>query len=280
MTESERGEIPQTRKSYIVMTRCEHVLTRVRTYTNWPTLVWPLTRLLPRERVMNTRSGRHIYVRDIFGPDFTVVHEQFFRNDYMFTPAMLKNASPIIIDCGANIGAFSLFALSAIKAKGGKIFAYEPDELNFEILQKNIALNEAESIIISHKEALHTQSGEQEFFLSKQAYAHSLVREQLDGEERGASKVACTTIESIINTYSLEVVDLIKMDIEGSEYEVLYQLPAALYQKIKNIVLEIHVRSGYAPGELVRFLEEQGFSVSRSSGNSHVYTARRDCRTL
>ena len=75
--------------------------------------------------------------------------------------------------------------------------------------------------------------------------------------------------------YALTVVDLLKIDIEGSEYEVLYQLPAALYQKIKNIVLEIHVRSGYAPGELVRFLEKQGFTVSVSPGNPHVYAAKR-----
>ncbi|HCB35324.1 MAG: hypothetical protein A2W52_01145 [Candidatus Taylorbacteria bacterium RIFCSPHIGHO2_02_49_25] len=257
------------------LTRLQHVLSRVRTYVNWPTVVWPLNRLLPKERIMRMRNGSRLFVRDVFGPDGVVVLEQFFRDDYGFANIDLSARAPVVLDLGANIGAFSIFALDAVRARGGKIFAFEPDEANFKVLQKNIALNNAEGIIIPVKEAISESDGVQEFFLSGQAYAHSLVKEQLHGKSVGSQRVPCTTIESILTRYALPRVDLIKMDIEGSEYEVLYQLPAALYQKIRNIVLEIHVQTGYAPEELIRFLEKQRFTVSVSSGNSHVYAATR-----
>ncbi|MDO8594371.1 MAG: FkbM family methyltransferase [bacterium] len=258
------------------MTKFEHVMSRVRTYKNWPTIVWPLTRLLPKERTLKTRNGPSLYVRNVFGPDAVVVHEQFFRDDYGFSKIKLARSVPIVLDLGANIGAFSLFALEAVRQRGGKIFAYEPDESNFKILQKNIALNQGAGVIIAIKEAIHTSEGGQEFFLSAQEYAHSLVEEQLGGASVGSQKVQCTTIEKVLKKYDLEAVDLLKLDIEGSEYEVLYQFPPELFKKIRNIVLEIHLHSRYSSKELVSFLEKQGFIVSVSLGNSNVYTARKD----
>ena len=149
------------------------------------------------------------------------------------------------------------------------------NESNFKILQKNIALNQADGVIVPNMEAIYTSEGEQEFFLSGQAYAHSLVKEQLYGASVGSQRVPCTTIENVIKKYALEMVDLLKLDIEGSEYEVLYTLPVALYKKIRNIVLEIHEHSQYSREDLVQFLQARGYHVLISPMNSHVYSVTR-----
>src|SRR3990167_2652221 len=62
-----------------------------------------------------------------------------------------------VIDIGAHIGSFSIFA--ARDAQGGKGYSFEPDPANFAQLTKNINANRAENVTAS-KRAVYTTSGE------------------------------------------------------------------------------------------------------------------------
>ncbi len=86
----------------------------------------------------------------------------FFHDDYNLKSLIIKSESPIILDIGANIGAFSILANSLFKK--AKILAYEPEESNFKIIKKNINYNNIQEKIFPYRMALSTKEGEQEFF--------------------------------------------------------------------------------------------------------------------
>ena len=52
----------------------------------------------------------------------------------------------VVIDCGANIGYYSLL-FSKLVGDSGKVFAFEPDPTNFSLLQKNLKENNIKNVI-------------------------------------------------------------------------------------------------------------------------------------
>jgi FkbM family methyltransferase len=218
------------------------------------------------------RNNAKLYIRNIFGPDFVVMHEMFSRDDYGIKSIKFNHIQPVIIDVGANIGAFSVLA-GVLYRGGAKIFAYEPEEQNFTILCKNIDLNSMHNI---HplQQAVATVAEEQEFFISPYNYSHSLSRQHLK-QIVDSKKINCTTITNILEDNNLEYIDFLKMDIEGFEYEVLFSLPESTYRKIFNIAIEIHNRSDYNKEQLVSFLRYNKFKITQSITNENVYLAKK-----
>ena len=249
----------------------KHVISRVKAYKNWYSIVWPMTRLLSRERILETRAGPMMYVRNIFGPDFVVVHEMFFRDDYGVRELHLNVSEPVIVDAGGNIGVLSLLALATYP--NARILCYEPEASNLDIIRKNVRLNAAEKHITCFKEAIDNTTGMKTFYLSQAEYAHSLEK-SADSRHAGEISVATTTIERIMQDNHIKRLDLLKLDIEGTEYSVLRNLPLELYPRIKNIVLEIHDHPSEKKEDLVRFLAEHGYAVAQSGTNPHVFLAQ------
>ena len=253
------------------ISRFAHVLTRIKVYRNWYSLVWPLNRLGGEDRVIQVRNGPKIYVRSIFGPDWVVVYEMFYRDDYQIAHLPL-GIKPVILDIGANIGAFTVLASHCFK--DATIYSYEPAATNFEILKKNIALNDILNRLKPFQMAISTNSGEETMTYSDLEYAHSLIADQVETERVVKSeKVTCTTIADIMKDNSLDIIDLIKMDIEGLEYEVLFGVPDEVYKKIRYIALEIHDHKEYTAAKLIEFLEQKGFAVKRAPDHAKVYIA-------
>lgn len=251
----------------------KHVISRIKAYRNWYSIVWPMTRLLPKERILKTRAGPKMYVRNVFGPDFVVVHEMFFRDDYGARKLHLNVKEPVIVDAGGNIGAFSLLALALYP--GARIFCYEPEASNLEAIKKNIKRNGADGHIKCFGEAIDSTAGTRTFYLSKAEYAHSLEKSADSSPHVGEVLVKTTTIERIMQDNRLATIDLLKLDIEGTEYSVLYNLPRKIYPDIRNIVLEIHDHPSEKKEALITFLAEQGYTVTESGTNPHVFLARR-----
>lgn len=112
-------------------------------------------------------------------------------------------------DCGANVGAFSLLALS----KGATVEAFEPDPFNCEILELNVKRNNFKCAI--HQVALvHNDKKEATLFSGKNGnYWRNSLLKNWDGK---GLKVPCRNFESA-------VVDgaCVKMDIEGAEMPII-----------------------------------------------------------
>lgn len=130
------------------------------------------------------------------------------------------------LDIGANIGATAYF----IADKVSQIYCFEPDEDNFNILRRNV--KHIPNVHI-HKYALVGNNDlTREFFLNtqKNKAAHSFI------VKRGRDKtvVDCKNINKTIRQFRINI---IKIDVEGAEYELLTYMN---FDNIDELVFEYH----------------------------------------
>jgi len=142
----------------------------------------------------------------------------------------------IIIDCGAHIGMFSLFASQKV-GHHGKIIALEPDDENYKELLGNIKLNNVKNIIAVNK-GVWDKNAELNFEGS--LGVSSTISQRESGE-----KVLVSTIDNIVKEFKLKRVDFIKMDIEGAEIEAIIGAKKTLKNNNVNLAIaSYHLRDG------------------------------------
>ncbi|MFM7885085.1 MAG: FkbM family methyltransferase, partial [Microcystis panniformis] len=75
-------------------------------------------------------------------------------------------------------------------------------------------------------------------------------------------QVACEvrTLSSVINELGIDSIDLLKIDVEGEEYEVFQGIEAKDWPKIKQIVAEIHDKKGRLK-QISQMLADNGFKI-------------------
>ena len=89
-------------------------------------------------------GGRKLKVNLRSDADQSVFEEIFKDCDYRILDEVIKNASDAIIDVGAHIGLFSLYA--SVLNPDVPIFAFEPDIDNFLLLKENLKLNNVKNV--------------------------------------------------------------------------------------------------------------------------------------
>lgn len=167
---------------------------------------------------------------------------------------LAPDADDALLDIGANIGAVSWRFLNAGVRR---VVAVEPEPANFAILQKNLASAGSRSVAI--QAAVAAADGRRQLWVhsGRNKGMHSIVPHS----GRRPIAVRAVTLQRLIATYRPT---LLKIDIEGGEYELMAPL-GALPGQIRGIALELHLsrggwRSDAAPA-IVRQLAEQGFSA-------------------
>jgi FkbM family methyltransferase len=183
--------------------------------------------------IIRTHDGLSIAVRrNIY--DARIIREIFVDKPYIrhFT----LPAEPVVVDIGGYIGDFSIYAVKYLNAR--RVIVYEPTAENFRILKQNIENNSFQDRITAVNKAV---SDSDEIILSTQV---------LDGEEVHASRylyqdaehrrIPSVTLAELFEEHQLDLVDLLKVDCEGGEYDIFASVLADLFGRIKNIVFEYH----------------------------------------
>lgn len=167
-----------------------------------------------------------------------------------------------VMDIGAHIGAFSVRAAGL--APRGHVYAYEPSSKNFALLTKNRTLNKANNL---HVEASAVSGRKGKMTLYTPA-GNPIMGSLLQGTSTHTETVNVTTITDIIAAHHIERIDLLKMDVEGAEYDILFSCPNATLAKIKRLVMEYHEFDGEKRNrlDLARLLEAHGFHVLVEKG--------------
>jgi FkbM family methyltransferase len=173
------------------------------------------------------------------------LHEIFVEDIYK----QQLPSRPFIIDCGANIG------LSVIYMKrlypDATIIAFEPDEKNFSLLQKNIAAFGYENVE-ARQEAVWTDNTVLQF-----AGEGSMSSRIDTGSSRNTLSVKAVRLRDFLN----RPVDFLKIDIEGAEFEVMNDIAGHLHF-VQHLFVEYH-GSFAQNSELARLftlLVDKGFS--------------------
>jgi FkbM family methyltransferase len=143
---------------------------------------------------------------------------------------------PVVLDCGGHIGSFTLFIKS--HWPNAKIFTLEPVPDNLDLLQKNLTANNLTDVTIIPL-ALYGQSGT--FYIDlvgKQFDAVSLSSER--PQHNSFITVEALTLPEVMRQYDIPLIDLMKLDVEGAEYNIFEHSLAAIGANTKRIIMEFH----------------------------------------
>lgn len=219
------------------------------------TIVDPQTGISPAERARLLAFPAFVPGEaDFFGKPFSFSHGPSFIHsvDEIFEEEIYKFTSetetPYILDCGANIGLSVLYFKKLFPSC--EIIAFEPDENIFRILEKNTAYLEKVKL---EKKAVWTEDTTLEFF-SEGALAGSLVTDF--GQKNDIIKIQAVDLKKYLN----RKVDFLKIDIEGAENSVFFDIADHL-RLVQNLFLEYHGLIGEPQnlGEILNLLKEKGF---------------------
>ena len=129
------------------------------------------------------------------------------------------------IDCGANIGYYSLIA-SRIVGRDGTVFSIEASERIYRDMLTNLELNRCVNVKPIHAAAAG-EEGELSMFLAHESnLGHSTTVSSLADKEGMAfeTKVHADTLEELVGPANLRNARMIKLDVEGAERTVLAPL--------------------------------------------------------
>jgi FkbM family methyltransferase len=240
------------RKTRFLLVRLRGLLLILKNYDNWPLVVLDHLHVIAKKEVIyKLNNGLRIFIRtkDV---DRQLVNTLIIGKEYNPKGFEIKEKD-IVIDIGAHIGIFSLFA--ARQARKGKVLAYEPSSQNFSLLQRNIKLNKANNVI-AYRSAVSKHNNKIRLYLSDYAVLFNIFDRSLEYEE-----VQSTTLVNIFKRNNLARCNFLKIDCEGAEYEILMTTSSLTLKKIDKIVFEYHERKGVELGDLLDFLENNSFEI-------------------
>jgi len=191
--------------------------------------------------------------------DFAMANELFLDRQYRFCDEAIKKAKNCIIDIGGHLGFFSI--LASILNPNVPIYSFEPHIGNYALLKENLKNNRIKNVYPKQL-AVSDKTGEAELKLSKEDLNHSLAMAiEPTGETQ---KVQTITLERIFAKNNANICNLLKLDCEGSEYEIIYSAPKSIFSKINNIFLEYHDwEKSDNSDKLKSYLQSVGYKVQK-----------------
>lgn len=185
------------------------------------------------------RSSRYqsdIYIRDKFADKYTfkqVFMEDQYNFKFPFTPSTM-------LDGGANIGLASVYF--AHRFPNTKIVAVEPNEENFKMILKNT---------VNYPNVFAKQGGiwndnKRLAIIDKAAYDNSFMVTEV--AENTSDSLPAFSIHSIMQEQGWSTLDVLKLDIEGSEKEVFEKNVEEWLPHTRMLIIEVHdnMRKGAA----------------------------------
>ena len=171
----------------------------------------------------------------------------------------------VIIDIGAHVGLFALFA--SLNLHKGKIISIEPHPKNFNLLKENISNNKFHNIEVINK-AVTNRSKSLELFVNPfDDSAHSI-----HGDGNNTIQIKGIALTEVMQENGISKCDMLKMDCEGAEFEILESLSDEELLKIDKICLEYHIKEHDVSllHQLKKRLEKMNYKVIIKSTNKFL----------
>ena len=189
---------------------------------------------------------------DVWGFSYSALdflfREVFIAREYFIET---RNRPPIIVDCGANIGMSVLYFKHLFP--DARIIAFEANPNAFRLLQKNVEANQLRDVEL-HNVALSDHDGDVSFFISPDPGT-------LLGSTRSdrGGNIELTVEARKLSRYILdeEEVELVKIDVEGSESSLVSELiESSTLGRANQYIIEYHHRINADPSRLGDFLKK------------------------
>jgi FkbM family methyltransferase len=142
----------------------------------------------------------------------------------------------VVLELGANRGYYVLIESDKLSDKG-YIYAVEPGPNNFEILKRNITLNNIKNVEVSNL-AISDKKGTAKLYFGQACNLHSLIKSKHDSEDDFV-EVQTDTVDNFLK--GKKPVTFLRMDIEGFETELVSGMRETLKSKhFTKMFVEIH----------------------------------------
>jgi FkbM family methyltransferase len=195
------------------------------------------------------------------------VNEIFRQQVYLFRA---KSSVPFIIDAGANIG-LSIIYFKLLYPESS-IVAYEPDPLVFELLQKNVS-----TVAFTRIDLRNVAAWVEDTTLT--FYKEGSLAGSTEVDFSRKNDTCSVRAERLKNVIQSRQVDFLKLDIEGAENKVLFDIENEL-RNVDRLFFEYHCVPGTKQelGNLLNMIERSGFrySINGTYGADHPFIRPKD----
>jgi len=234
------------------------VLEAIKQIENWPDYFLDFLSLRRNGLIIYRMKNGLKYAARAGTSDRAVITTVHLADDYGINKISFP-PDAVVIDIGSHIGIVSSFIANKVK----QVFSYEPVPENYRMLLKNLELNGLSGKVRAFNSAVSGRNGKLRIFLSKDmTCSHSAY-----GNGKESIEVPAVSLKDVFDSNGIKECELLKIDAEGSEYEMLYGLPQSYFKGIRRISIEYHAigGEGHDPESLMRFLEILGYRVRRWS---------------
>lgn len=179
-----------------------------------------------------------------------------------FETEFLKNEikkGDTVLDLGANIGYYTLL-MARLVGKEGKVYAFEPEPDNFELLTKNVKTNGYTNVVLEQK-AVSNKSGKVKLFLSEEHKSdHQIIGST---ENRNFVEVDAVSLDDYFN--NSEQISFIKSNIQGAE-GLAIQGMSDIFRRSENMKMIVEFfplllkNIDVEPSSFLEMLSNSGFS--------------------
>lgn len=206
---------------------------------------------------------------------FGIFLNGFENRELSLFQALIKEGD-VVVDAGANIGLYSIVG-SRVVGQSGKVYCFEPSGKTFDILVKNIELNQCRNIHpvnfgLGEKRVEKMELFQEKGYGDAERYVSSPHSADLKAGGTPHSKAVLSeviSLDSLDHFYSqlnLSRVDFLKIDVEGYEYFLFKGAQKVLAANPGIVVLfecvsHLAIRAGASKEKVIEFLREQGFDL-------------------
>jgi FkbM family methyltransferase len=168
----------------------------------------------------------------------------------------------VFVDIGANIGFYSFAAAKQIGTEG-LVYSFEPSKREYERLLHGQRLNNVNNLVTFNM-ALSDTNSLMAFDVNE--YHTGLNKFNTDDKEQGSTKVPVFRGDQMI---LVDIIQLVKIDVEGAEFKVLQGLDKLLKSKsIKKLIVEITPsfleKFGSSKDELYQYMKNHDYTPQRN----------------
>tara|TARA_B100000965_G_scaffold364029_1_gene347372 strand:+ start:2451 stop:3233 length:783 start_codon:yes stop_codon:yes gene_type:complete len=173
----------------------------------------------------------------------------------------------IFFDVGANVGMYSIFSAKVSKVK---VFSFEPESSNFQLLIENIISNNLIENIKAFPTAIGDESNFTSLFLSEYRIGTSqhMIDKKLDHNLKQADYkisqgIFKTSLDEIISKWKFPIPNYLKIDVDGIEHLIIKNATTLLKNKnLSSVLIEIN-RNREEDLEIISILENNGFKYEK-----------------